>query len=242
MADKRGVGRPTDEQIARELNVIALPDGPADADGLTPRQRRILEVIKDAVETRGYPPTVREMGDAVGLASPSSVSHQLKTLEAKGFLRRDPKRPRALEVILPDAEEFDYDITDIRDSFPQAVNVPMLGRIAAGVPILAEEQVEEVFSLPKQIVGNHTTFMLEVRGDSMIDAAICDRDWVVVAKQSTASNGDIVAALLDNEATVKTFVRRDGHVWLLPHNEQYDPINGDYATILGKVIAVIRKL
>lgn len=242
MADKRGVGRPTDEQVARELNVIALPDGPADSDGLTSRQRRILEVIKDAVETRGYPPTVRELGDAVGLSSPSSVSHQLNVLETKGFVRRDPKRPRALEVILPEAADLDYDITDIRDSFPQAVNVPMLGRIAAGAPILADEQIEEVFSLPKQIVGNHTTFMLEVRGDSMIDAAICDRDWVVIAKQNTANNGEIVAALLDNEATVKTFMRKDGHVWLLPHNDLYDPINGDYATILGKVIAVIRKM
>lgn len=241
----RLAGRPTNAQVLAELGeckATSLSDNQPDECDLTLRQKRILEVIKQAVETRGYPPTVREMGDAVGLTSSSSVAHQLKVLEEKGFLRRDPNRPRALEVIMPSAAQSDLDVTDIRDSFPQAVNVPMLGRIAAGAPILAEEQVEEVFALPQQIVGNHNVFMLEVRGDSMIDAAICDRDWVVVTQQNTAENGDIVAALLDDEATVKTFKHKNGHVWLMPHNASYQPINGDYATILGKVIAVIRKV
>lgn len=252
----RGPGRPTNAEVAAELglhNVTPLPDGPADSDGLTPRQRRVLEVIRDAVATNGYPPSIREMGEAVGLASPSSVSHQLKALEAKGFLRRDPNRPRALEVHLPESLasasaqglrplEEAVDETDIDDLRPTGVPVPMVGRIAAGGPILAEERVEDVFALPKQLVGDGVHFMLEVRGDSMVDAAICDGDWVVVRQQDTAVNGDIVAALLDNEATVKTFKRKDGQVWLMPHNKDYSPIDGNYASIMGKVVAVIRKV
>jgi repressor LexA len=236
-------------QLAELGAVHALPDGPADAYGLTPRQRRILEVIKEAVESRGYPPSIREMGEAVGLASSSSVAHPLKTLEQKGFLRRDPNRPRALEVLLPteptgtEAQpEAGFDETGIGDAFPQPVLVPVLGRIAAGGPILAEERVEDVFALPRQLVGEGTLFLLEVRGDSMIDAAICDGDWVAVRQQPTAENGEIVAALLDNEATVKTFKRADGHVWLLPHNSAYSPIDGDHASILGKVVAVLRRV
>jgi len=248
------------DSAAGQASVTALPDGPADASGLTPRQRRVLEVIKDAVETRGYPPSIRELGDEVGLASSSSVAHQLKVLEQKGFLRRDPNRPRAMEVILP--QDFaggsgtgaaavrpihgrassTSDETDIDNAFPAPVHVPLLGRIAAGGPILAEETYEDVFALPKQIVGDGELFLLEVRGESMIDAAICDGDWVVVRKEQTAENGDIVAALLDDEATVKTFRRTDGHVWLMPHNEAYDPIDGDAATILGKVVAVLRRV
>jgi len=218
-------------------------------------------VIKDAVDTRGYPPSIREMGEAVGLASSSSVAHQLRALEQKGFLRRDPNRPRALEVLLPtdaatlpekpgtheqpvglDRRPFAPDETGIADAYPEPVHVPMLGRIAAGGPILAEEQIEDVFALPRQLIGEGTMFMLEVRGDSMIDAAICDRDWVVVRQQQTANNGDIVAALLDTEATVKTFKRTDGQVWLLPHNPAYDPIDGNHASILGKVVAVLRRI
>jgi len=237
--------------LGDSASVRSLPDGPADATGLTPRQRRILEVIKDAVESRGYPPSIREMGEAVGLASSSSVAHQLKMLEQKGFLRRDPHRPRALEVLLPGdaaaavpaaAKVEVFDETGVGDAYPAPVHVPMLGRIAAGGPILAEQLVEDVFALPRQLIGEGTMFMLEVRGDSMIDAAICDGDWVVVRQQSTATNGDIVAALLDTEATVKTFKRKDGHVWLLPHNEAYDPIDGDHASVLGKVVAVLRRL
>jgi repressor LexA len=232
--------------------VTELPDGPPDATGLTPRQTRVLATIKEAIEKRGYPPSMREIGQAVGLTSSSSVAHQLRVLEAKGFLKRDPNRPRALEVFLPElmaarrsisgAEESSYDETDVGDARPQATYVPMVGRIAAGGPILAEETLDDVFPLPKQLVGDGTLFMLEVRGDSMVGAAICDGDYVVVRKEQTAENGEIVAALIDGEATVKTFQRKDGHVWLLPHNPAYEPIDGTHATILGKVTAVLRRL
>jgi repressor LexA len=136
----------------------------------------------------------------------------------------------------------EQDDTGVNDAYPAPVHVPVLGRIAAGGPILAEERIEDVFALPRQLVGEGTMFLLEVRGDSMIEAAICDRDWVVVRQQPTANNGDMVAALLDNEATVKTFKRQDGQVWLMPHNPAYDPIDGNHAAILGKVVAVLRKI
>ena len=238
--------------------VAELPDGPADATGLTTRQRRVLDVIRDSVERRGYPPSMREIGEAVGLTSSSSVSHQLATLERKGYLRRDPNRPRAIEVRHPEggpavrgpgagprsgsstAEELDE--TGSGDMRPAAAYVPVVGRIAAGGPILAEEAVEDVFPLPKQVVGEGTLFLLQVRGDSMVDAAICDGDWVVVRQQPVAENGDIVAAMIDGEATVKTFKRRDGHVWLMPHNPAYTPIPGDEATVLGRVTAVLRRV
>lgn len=255
---QRKRGRPRASDVAAQLgetgSVSALPDGPAGIDGLTLRQRRILEMIKETVEARGYPPSIREMGDAVGLASSSSVAHQLKVLEAKGFLRRDPNRPRALEVLLPGEGEAakvrqlhtntegEGDETGVNDAYPAPVHVPVVGRIAAGGPILAEERVEDVFALPRQLIGEGTMFLLEVKGDSMIDAAICDGDWVVVRQQPTAINGDIVAALLDNEATVKTFKKTGKQIWLLPHNEAYDPIDGNHASILGKVVAVLRRL
>jgi len=252
---KMSVGRPSNADVAQQLQmgkIAQLPDGPADTEGLTPRQRRILELIHLAVNTRGYPPTIREIGEAAGLASPSSVSHQLRALEAKGYLRRDPHRPRAMEVRLPesiagasyaDESEVDLvDVTGIGDALPTAVNVPVVGRIAAGGPILAEERVEDVFPLPKQLVGDGTLFLLEVKGDSMIEAAICDGDFVVVRQQPTADNGDIVAALLEDEATVKTFKRTEGQVWLLPHNAAYQPIDGNQASILGKVVAVLRRV
>jgi repressor LexA len=232
--------------------VSELPDGPPDATGLTPRQQRVLNVIRDSIEQRGFPPSMREIGDLVGLTSSSSVSHQLKTLEEKGFLRRDPNRPRAIEVFLPEvmaarrsisaADETSYDETGIGDAAPPATYVPLLGRIAAGGPILAEENLEEVFPLPKSLVGDGTLFLLEVSGDSMIDAAICSGDYVVIRQEQTASNGEIVAALIDGEATVKTFMKKDGHVWLLPHNQAYDPIDGTHATILGVVTAVLRRV
>jgi repressor LexA len=222
--------------------VSEMPDGPPAADGLTHRQRLVLEYIATSVEKRGYPPSMREIGEAVGLASPSSVKHQLASLERKGFIRRDPNRPRAIEVRLPDPATSPVDITDSGNEAPPAVYVPMVGRIAAGGPILAEEAVEDVFPLPKQIVGDGQLFMLKVVGDSMVDAAICDGDWVVVRQQAVANNGDVVAAMLDNEATVKTFKQRDGHIWLLPHNDAYEPILGDDAVILGKVTAVLRSL
>jgi repressor LexA len=232
--------------------VSELPDGPPDATGLTPRQTKVLLSIKEAIEKRGYPPSMREIGQAVGLTSSSSVAHQLRVLEEKGFLKRDPNRPRALEVFLPEVmaarrslsgvEDSSYDETDVGDARPEATYVPMVGRIAAGGPILAEETLEDVFPLPKQLVGEGTLFLLEVRGDSMIEAAICNGDYVVVRQEQTAENGEIVAALIDGEATVKTLRRKDGHVWLMPHNPAYEPIDGTDATILGKVTAVLRRI
>ena len=240
-AVKRRRGRPTKAEVEAEMaGISSLPDGPEDDWGLTLRQRRVLHVIKDAVENIGYPPSIRELAQKAGLASTSSVSYQLKVLEEKGFLRRDPNRPRAMVVTLPEtaplASEQSY------DARPLTVTAPLLGKIAAGGPILAEEQVEDVFALPHQLVGDGQLFMLQVQGDSMLDAAICDGDWVVVRQQPDANNGDIVAALLDEEATVKTYRRKDGHVWLMPHNEQYSPIDGDEARIMGKVVAVMRRV
>lgn len=246
--------------------VVELPDGPADEAGLTTRQRQILTMIRESVDERGYPPSVREIGEGVGLTSPSSVAYQLKSLERLGYLRRDPNRPRAMVVAEPNAE-----LPAVGESFSSAPRlrvvqgrpddesgtpetddgsavranaalVPLVGRIAAGGPILAEQDVEAVFPLPRDLVGTGELFMLKVVGDSMIDAAICDGDWVVVRSQSTAENGEIVAALLDDEATVKTLKRRDGHVWLMPHNPAYAPILGDDAKIMGKVVTVLRKL
>ncbi|SDG32361.1 repressor LexA [Sinosporangium album] len=219
-----------------------------DSLGLTPRQRKILAVIRDSVQQRGYPPSMREIGEAVQLTSTSSVSHQLTALQRKGYLRRDPHRPRALEVRLPGEPALWVDPGSGEEepqapvSRPTAAYVPLVGRIAAGGPILAEESVEDVFALPKQLVGEGTLFLLQVTGDSMIDAAIADGDWVVVRQQPVAESGDIVAAMIDGEATVKTFKRKDGHVWLVPHNANYDPIPGDDASVLGKVVAVLRRL
>lgn len=242
----------TMSEETRDADVVEMPDGPRDDSGLTPRQRRVLEFLRDEIEKRGYPPSMREIGNAVGLSSVSSVAHQLRTLEGLGYVKRDPHRPRALEIFLPDvmaarrsmssAPETAIDETGIGDLAPSAVNVPVVGRIAAGGPILAEERVEDVFPLPQTLVGDGTLFLLEVSGESMIDAAICDGDYVVVRQQPTAENGEIVAAMLDGEATVKTFQRKDGQVWLLPHNEDYSPIDGTHASILGKVTAVLRRV
>jgi repressor LexA len=218
-----------------------LEDGTG--EGLTPRQRRVLEVIREWVERLGYPPSVREIGEAVGLTSTSSVAHQLRALERKGYLRRDPNRPRAVGVrpadTSPDTGEETLNGEPAR---PRPIFVPVVGRIAAGGPVLAEQVIEDVFPLPKEIVGEGSLFLLRVTGDSMIEAAITDGDWVVVRQQPNAENGDIVAAMIDGEATVKTFKRRDGHVWLLPHNPAYEPIPGDEATVLGRVVAVLRRL
>ncbi|QAY62321.1 transcriptional repressor LexA [Xylanimonas allomyrinae] len=246
--------------------VSTLPD-PGSKRGLTPRQQRVLETIRTSVETRGYPPTMREIGEAVGLASPSSVKHQLMTLERKGYLRRDPNRPRAMEVVDPSAADSD-DTGGAQTAAPSAGReahpaaglvagldvglddeqlaapsyVPVVGRIAAGGPILAEQLVEDVFPLPRQLVGDGDLFLLKVQGDSMVDAAICDGDWVVVRRQPVAENGEVVAAMIDGEATVKTFKRDHGHLWLLPQNPAYAPIPGDEAQILGRVVAVLRAL
>jgi repressor LexA len=202
--------------------------------GLTAVQSRILDVIRESMQERNYAPSMREIGEAVGLSSTASVSHQLNKLELLGYLSRDPRRPRTIDLI---GEEDSADIPR-----PDTAFVPLVGRIAAGIPITAEQNVEEIFSLPRQLVGQGELFLLKVVGDSMIDAAICDGDWVVVRQQQSADNGDIVAALIEEEATVKTFKQRDGHTWLLPRNSAFEPILGDHAVILGKVVAVLRSV
>ncbi len=230
------------------LVVAEMPEQPDPNHVLTWRQRKVLQVIRDSVQRRGYPPSMREIGEAVGLTSTSSVSYQLSTLQSKGYLRRDAGRPRTVEVRLPghpavrpEAEEpEEAAVLDIASQ--DAAYVPLIGRIAAGGPILAEEAIEDIFPLPKQLVGNGTLFLLKVVGDSMINAAIADGDWVVVRQQAVADNGDIVAAMIDGEATVKTFKRADDHIWLMPHNPIYTPIPGDHATILGKIVAVLRRV
>ncbi len=211
---------------------------------LSDKQRAILAVIQASVARRGYPPSMREIGEAVGLASLSSVSHQLGQLELSGYLRRDPNRPRALEVLIDLEHEVGGadDETASGPSVGDAAMVPLVGRIAAGIPITADQMVDEVVPLPRQLVGKGELFMLTVVGDSMIDAAICDGDWVVVRQQNTAENGEIVAAMLDGEATVKVLKQRDGHTWLLPQNSAYEPILGDHATVLGKVVTVLRSV
>lgn len=225
----------------------AIDDQPAARAGtrrrrsLSGKQQAILEFIQRTVAGRGYPPSMREIGDAVGLSSLSSVTHQLNQLELSGYLRRDANRPRALEVLI--------DLPGDSPAEPgggipigDAAMVPLVGRIAAGIPITAEQQIDEVFPLPRRLVGKGELFLLKVSGDSMIDAAICDGDWIVVRQQKTAENGDIVAAMLDEEATVKVFRQRDGHTWLLPRNSNFEPILGDHAEILGKVVAVLRSV
>jgi repressor LexA len=227
--------------------VTEMPDQPDPDHVLTWRQRKVLQVIRDSVQRRGYPPSMREIGEAVGLTSTSSVSYQLSTLQKRGYLRRDAGRPRTVEVRLPGRPAVRPDTEPAEEpalDFPsqEAAMVPLLGRIAAGGPILAEEAIEDVFPLPRQLVGEGTLFLLKVVGDSMIDAAIADGDWVVVRQQPVADNGDIVAAMIEGEATVKTFKRSGDHIWLMPHNPAFTPIQGDEAAILGKVVAVLRRV
>jgi repressor LexA len=206
---------------------------------LTQRQQRILECIREAVEARGYPPSVREIGEAVGLRSPSSVHSQLNSLEREGYLRRDPTRPRAIEV------HFDPD-TELTMRAAAAKDVPLVGEIAAGAPLLAEERVEDVYPLPRDLVGEGTLFMLRVRGESMLEAGVLPGDLVVIRQQPAVEQGEMCAAMIDGEATVKFFRRtRSGEVFLDPANEGYEPIpvapDAD-ASVLGKVVAVLRSL
>ena len=222
--------------MPKRSKVTELPDGPVDENGLTQRQLKILEAIRSAMEIKGYPPSMREIGEAAGLASTSSVKYQLEALEEKGWIRRDPSRGRALEVLSPTEQRFE----DLRPERTQVV--PLVGRIAAGGPILAEQHVEELYPLPASLVGEGELFMLKVVGDSMIDAAICDGDYVVIRSQKDCQKGEIVAAMIDGEATVKTFSKKDGHIWLLPANDDFKPIIGDNCEILGKVTAVLRSL
>lgn len=255
------------------------------APRLTERQRSIVDIIQGSLADRGYPPSMREIGDACGLASLSSVTHQLARLQQMGYLSRVPGRPRAMEVLRnsdgellstpvsaetsetsetsgtsgasddaaaearpasPAGGDRDSSVVDLdayrADADGRTADIPVVGHIAAGGPILAEQHVEDVMPLPRQLTGEGELFMLQVRGDSMIEAGIFEDDWVVVRNQSEAENGDIVAALLDDEATVKTLRRRDGHQWLLPQNRAYEPILGDAATIMGKVVTVLRSL
>ncbi|MBL7256832.1 transcriptional repressor LexA [Paractinoplanes lichenicola] len=202
---------------------MSTDDGP-----LSKRQRQILSMIREWIEQHGYPPTIREIGAAVGLDSPSSVAHQLKVLEDRGFIRRGARGSRAIDVRTPGEQA--------------NVPVPVIGTIAAGAPILADENVDEELNLPLSLVGHGTLFALKVKGDSMIEAAICDGDTVVVRQQQVADNGDIVAAMIDGEATVKVLRINGRHIELVPRNPAYDVIPGDDATILGRVVTVLRRV
>jgi repressor LexA len=212
------------------------------------RQQKILQVITDFAAHRRYAPTLREIGTAAGLSSTSGVSYQLSVLQGKGYLRRDARRPRTVEVRLPGREAIRLEVEDLADAvdIPSRsaayVPVPLVGQIAAGVRNLADQVIEDTFVLPRQLVGDGTLFLLRVHGESMIDAAIADGDLVVVRQQEKAENGDIVAAMIDGEATVKTFRRAKDHIWLMPHNPAYTPIPADDATVLGKVVTVLRRI
>jgi repressor LexA len=207
------------------------PDGE-----LTGRQIEILDYLKASVESQGYAPTMREIGAAVGLTSSASVKYQLDILEEKGLIRRGDNSGRAIELVIPDSE--------LGSVIPVGKTqfIPLVGSIAAGVPITADQMVEETMPLPESLVGSGELFMLKVKGESMIDAAICDGDFVVIRQQKDANNGEIVAAMIEGEATVKTFSRKSGKVWLLPANDAFEPIDGTHCEILGKVTAVLRSV
>jgi repressor LexA len=216
----------TDLDLFGDLDTGALPE----------RQQRILVVIRDWVTRYGYPPSSRQIGDAVGLRSSSSVSKHLASLEDKGFLRRSPSVSRPIDVRMFLTEP------SARSAGDENVPVPVVGDIAAGTPIAAIEHVDDVMQLPRGLTGRGTVFGLRVRGESMIDAAICDGDIVVVRQQSEAHSGQIVAAMIDEEATVKVYRRRNGHVYLEPRNPAYEVIDGDRATVLGVVVSVLRSM
>lgn len=207
-----------------------------DTSALAPRQRAILGVIQKWALKYGYSPSTREIGDAVGL-SPSTVGRHLRALEEYGLLDRGRTATRPMDV-----RRFLGTATAQDTAAPDTVGVPLVGTIAAGTPILADQTDGETLTLPRDLVGRGELFSLRVRGDSMIEAAICDGDIVVVRRQSDAYSGDIVAAMLDDEATVKVYRRRGGHVLLEPRNPAYEPIDGDHAVILGKVVSVLRRL
>jgi repressor LexA len=208
--------------------------------GTTEKQLRILDVIREFTAEMGYPPSVREIGERVGLSSSSTVQSHLKTLERRGLLRRDPTKPRALvpadmvlRAVAPPAR---------RESGPETISLPIVGRVAAGVPITAAENLEDTFVLPASFVGRNGSFMLRVKGDSMIDAAILDGDLIVVEPQPDAHNGEIVVAMIDGEATVKTFYREANRIRLQPENRTMEPIYVDDVTVVGRVEAVVRRL
>jgi repressor LexA len=217
---------------------MSIDSGEGPKRPITAKQERILAVIRESIRDRGYPPTVREIGAAVGLVSPSSVTHHLKVLERHGLLSRQPNNSRAVAV-LPSLTERASDRAAAAD---RTISVPILGDIAAGTPILAEQNVGDHLAVSASMVGHGTFFALNVKGDSMIDAAICNGDVVVVRQQPVAENGDIVAAMIEGEATVKVLRRRGTKVELVPRNPVYQVIPGDGATVLGKVVCVIRRL
>lgn len=202
---------------------------------LTDRQRQVLDFIKSETRRKGYPPTVRDIGAAVGLSSSSTVHSHLAALEAKGLIRRDPSKPRALEVLDRDREER-------RPEMLGVIELPVVGAVAAGAPILAMENIEQTIQLPTEIAREDSTFVLRVKGDSMVGAGILDGDFVVVRQQPTAVNGDIVVALIEDEATVKTFFREADRIRLQPQNPDMEPIYVRDVTILGKVVAVFRRM
>ncbi len=202
---------------------------------LTRRQQEILDFIRGEIHRRGYPPSVREIGEAVGLSSSSTVHSHLAALEEKGFIRRDPSKPRALEVL-------DYRETDRGIDYGKVRAVPLVGQVAAGSPILAAENIEQTISLPEEMVTDDQTFILRVRGESMIEVGIMDGDFVVVRQQQTANNGDIVVAMIDDGATVKTFYREADRIRLQPENSTMEPIYTREMTVLGRVVALFRRL
>ncbi|MFG1784714.1 transcriptional repressor LexA [Rhodococcus oryzae] len=207
-----------------------------DTSALPPRQQRILAVIRDFVVEKGYSPSTRQIGDAVGLRSPSTVSKHLKSLEENGFLRRGDSVSRPIDVRLF------LRGSATRESAKDSVQVPVVGDIAAGTPILAEQHADDMLTVPRELVGSGTVFGLRVRGDSMVDAAILDGDIVMVRQQHEAHSGQIVAAMIDGEATVKVYRRRNGHTYLEPRNPAYQVLDGDEAVVLGKVVSVMRRV
>jgi repressor LexA len=212
-------------------------------NNLSDRQQGILDFLGDFIAKNGYPPSVREIGEAVGLSSSSTVHSHLNALENKGFIKRDPSSARALTVIDHNCQPM-ADIVDIKPARLPAhtVELPLLGRVAAGTPSYAEQNIEDTMVLPTQIVGDYSSFLLTVKGESMIEAGIFDGDYVVVKEQNTASNGDIVVALIDDEATVKTFYREPDRIRLQPENHTMEPIYSRDVMILGKVIALLRTM
>ncbi len=212
---------------------------------LSKRQAAIYEYICTYTDEHGYPPSVREIGAAVGLASPSTVHMHLKALEQKGFINRDPKKPRTIEVVEKQDAEPEPGakvVNVVQDLDNNLITLPLVGRVAAGTPILAEQNVEETLSLPTSIVGDASSFILRVRGESMINAGIFDGDYIVVREQQDARDGEIVVALLDDSATVKTFYREKGRIRLQPENDSMAPIYADNPVILGRVTALIRSM
>ena len=209
---------------------------------LNRRQNQIYQFICDYTGEHGYPPSVREIGKAVGLASPSTVHAHLKTLQERGYIKRDSKKPRTIEVVGENDNDNNSIVNVRQDLVSDTIALPLVGSVAAGIPILAEQNVEEILTLPTSIVGDSSSFILRVRGRSMIEAGIYDGDYLVVTEQHFAHDGDIVVALIDDSATVKTFYREDGVVRLQPENSQMQPIYIKDPTILGRVTALIRSL